>query len=257
MTKKQILKHVNQYDNLEPRTFYHSSQFGRPSDYWIVIDDNGKAFDVTYNREEWKKNRNQRDIDKIAKESIKKEDALNIKKDIKSKKELDELKNNPETLQNQLDEKYIQYQALSDEYKKWAEENLDLLDESGDRAALSKKNPKHAQGRVKNAQKISALNDLYDTAKIYNSLKKDDDPTDYYGEVVNAITGMPTTSVKDPSQIKSLPKTEDIYSDDPVFSEKSREREKLFTTKKVEVGTKEQRKLSDQEILEKLKLRQK
>ena len=250
MTKKQILKHVNQYD-LSPNTYPHSSQFGRSANYWIVVNENGKAIDVTYHPDEYEKNRKQRDIDKIAKESIKKEDALNIKKDIKSKKELDELKDNPETLQNQLDEKYIQYQALSDEYKKWAEENLDLLDESGDRAALSKKNPKHAQGRVKNAKKISALNDLYDTAKIYNSLKKDDDPTDYYGEVVNAITGRDVIGGPKQKMETGLAKQKEM--------DKRFDPNKPFSTKpEIPTIPKEQYEtLSDQEILEKLKLRQK
>ena len=151
----------------------------------------------------------------------------------------------------------------------WYDEATDnegkLLFFAGDERVVDKKKPVHAPGRVINRAKISALKDLYDTAKIYNSLKKDDDPTDYYGEAVKAVTDMPTTSVEDPSQIKSLPKTEDIYSDDPAFREQSHwtdrftsgKRHKEFTTKGVEVGTKKQRKLTDQEILDKLKLRQK
>ena len=109
-----------------------------------------------------------------------------------------------------------------------------------DKKVLDKKNPAHASGRVLNRKRERAQRDLYDTAKIYNSIKKEDDPTDYYGEVVQAITDMPVTKaigregklIEDPSKIKSLPEG-------------------------VNVGTKEQRKLSDQEILEKLKLRQK
>ena len=235
MTKKELLKYLSGH-TFEPRQFYHASQIDRPGDYYVVTDEKGKAIDVTEDIEQWKKDRQELEFKKVEAEQLKERDRAKHKKEVKSKQELDELKKDPTVLQAQLDDKFIKFQELEKQMDDWF---VDATAKDGkrlfgldDEKVLDKKNPAHASGRVLNRKRERAQRDLYDTAKIYNSIKKEDDPTDYYGEVVKAITDMPVTSVKDPSQIKSLPEG-------------------------VNVGTKEQRKLSDQEILEKLKLRQK
>ena len=255
MTKKELLKHVNQYKDLKPRSFYHSSQFGRPGDYYIVTNEEGKAIDITNDREVWKKEKEEKDIQILAAQSLKKEDETRRKKTLKSKKELDEYKKDPSVLQEELDAKYLKYQEKVKEMKKWYSEAEDnegkLLFSIDSENVVDKKKPEHAPGRVINRAKISALKDLYDTAKIYNSLKKDDDPTDYYGEAVKAVTGRDVIGGPKQKMETGLAKQKEM--------DKRFDPSKPFSTEpEIPTIPKEQYEtLTDQEILDKLKLRQK
>ena len=249
MTKKQqkkLLKEANTL-KLSPSKYYSASDFGVSGDWHIVTDVKGKAVEVTYNPKKHKIDREEKLAKIYIAKQIDKEDALKREKTAKAQKRLKELKEDPSSLQEEIDNKYKTYQDKVSEYKTWEEENLSVK-EGGGREKLDKKKPEHAQGRIFNRTKVKALRDLYDTALMYNRLKKPDDPTDYYGEVVQAITGMPTTKaigiegklIEDPSQVKSLP--------EGFVSERS--------IPAIGAG-KQKRTLSDQEILDKLKLRQK
>ena len=175
--QKQLLKEAN-LKRLNPSKYYSASDFGVSGDWHIVTDVNGKAVEVTYNPKKHKIDREE----KLAKieiaKQIEKEDALKREKTAKAKKKLKELKEDPSSLQEEIDNKYKIYQDKVSEYKGWEEKNLSVQ-ESGDREKLDKKKPGHAQGRIFNRKKIKALRDLYDTALIYNKVKKPDDPTDY------------------------------------------------------------------------------
>jgi hypothetical protein len=241
--KKALLKEANDL-NLRPNEYYSAGQFGVSGTWYIWTDVNGKAVDVTLNPDEHEVKRKEKEFKKVEAEQIKERDRTKHKKEVKSKQELDELKKDPTVLQGQLDDKFIKFQELEKKMDDWF---VDATAKDGkrlfgldDKKVLDKKNPAHASGRVLNRKRERAQRDLYDTAKIYNSIKKEDDPTDYYGEVVQAITDMPVTSFEDPSKIKSLP--EGFVSETRIPAK--------------DAG-RQQRKLSDQEILEKLKLRQK